>query len=169
MDEHNYFYRFHIDYIIKRGTLYKHHTYVDSAWKRLISYEQKELLRWNKKHFSSFLKAFYWRPFIKFFLDGDSPTSTYFSPVLHFKWLISIWNATLGWNRLSYELSKDVYCGCQISNQILIMTPSQRKGLIYKYPKLLKILRNSLQLMDTSQDSLESLPSSPTFTCRNNK
>ena len=36
--------------------------------------EQKELLRWNKMPFSSFLKGYHWSKEKKFFLEGKSPT-----------------------------------------------------------------------------------------------
>ena len=40
-----------------------------------ISQKQKELLTWNKKHFSSLLKGFHWsKQKNKFFLEGESPT-----------------------------------------------------------------------------------------------
>ena len=32
-----------------------------------MSWERKELFRWNKKHFSSFLKGFQWSKWRKFF------------------------------------------------------------------------------------------------------
>ena len=41
--------------------------------KNWISWEQKELLRWNNKHFSSFLKSFCWSKY-NHFLEGESPT-----------------------------------------------------------------------------------------------
>ena len=44
-----------------------------------MSWEWKELLRWNKKHFLSCLKGFQWRKQIFFFLEGESPTLTNFS------------------------------------------------------------------------------------------
>ena len=44
------------------------------SWQKLkISWEQKELLRWNKKHFSSFLKGFQWSKYHKCF-KGKNPT-----------------------------------------------------------------------------------------------
>ena len=42
--------------------------------KILISYEWEELLRRNKKHFSSFLKSFYWSKLKEFSMEGESPT-----------------------------------------------------------------------------------------------
>ena len=39
--------------------------------KILVSSKRKELLRWNKIYFSSFLKRFHWS---KSFLEGESPT-----------------------------------------------------------------------------------------------
>ena len=46
--------------------------------KTWISWEQKDLLRWNKMHFSSFLKDFHWsNKEIFFFLEGESPTLIY--------------------------------------------------------------------------------------------
>ena len=41
--------------------------------KNLKSWERKELLRWNKKHFLSFLKGFWWANNTIFF-KGESPT-----------------------------------------------------------------------------------------------
>ena len=42
--------------------------------KNLNILRTKELLRWNKKHFSSFLKGYHWSKYKKFFLEGQSPT-----------------------------------------------------------------------------------------------
>ena len=39
-----------------------------------ISWEWKELLKWNKKHFSSFLKGLY--------LDGDIPVLRFYNFVI---------------------------------------------------------------------------------------
>ena len=39
--------------------------------------DEKELLRWNKKHFSTFLKGFYLKQIKQFFLEGESPTLTW--------------------------------------------------------------------------------------------
>ena len=36
------------------------------------------LLRWNKKHFSAFLKGYHWSKWNKFFLEGESPTLSSF-------------------------------------------------------------------------------------------
>ena len=52
--------------------------------KTLVSWEWKELLRLNKKHFLSFLKGFQWSNF----LEGESPTLS-IENVLWFLWL---WN-----------------------------------------------------------------------------
>ena len=42
--------------------------------KSWISWERIELLRWNKKHFSSFSKGFHLKQIKHFFLEGESPT-----------------------------------------------------------------------------------------------
>ena len=42
-------------------------------WQKLVSWEQKELLRWNKKHFS-FLKGLQSSKITQYFLEGEGPT-----------------------------------------------------------------------------------------------
>ena len=43
-----------------------------------ISWEQRELLRWNKKH-PSFLKSYHWSKWKEFFFEGDSLTLSHSS------------------------------------------------------------------------------------------
>ena len=47
-----------------------------------MSWERKELLRWIKKQFSSFLKSFQWSKQRKFFLEDESPTLRGFKIIL---------------------------------------------------------------------------------------
>ena len=43
-------------------------------------WEEKEVLRWNKKHFSSFSKGFHWSKQNNHFLEGESPTLIWWPP-----------------------------------------------------------------------------------------
>ena len=47
----------------------------NKPWKKLKHLKnEKELLRWNKKHFPSFLKGLSIKQITQFFLEGESPT-----------------------------------------------------------------------------------------------
>ena len=59
-------------YLSNQAVLLLHGKKVNTKFKYLE--DEKELLRWNKKHFSTFLKGFYLKQIKQFFLEGESPT-----------------------------------------------------------------------------------------------
>ena len=65
-------------------------TWPNSHDKKLNILRTKELLRWNKKHSSSFLKGFQWSKERNFFLESESPTLKETRNSLK-KWPLNLW------------------------------------------------------------------------------
>ena len=61
---------------------------------------------------------------------------THFSPVLHFEWLVSMWNAALGWNRLSAHSALLIIF---ITRKRLKISCSANSVLVSRNSKLIKI------------------------------
>ena len=87
-----------------------------------MSWERKELLRWIKKQFSSFLKSFQWSKQRKFFLEDESPTLRGFKIILLTIFAkYSPWNTPpkySPWNRSLYCF-KGEWILCHAFNEFL--------------------------------------------------
>ena len=118
-------------------------------WLLLLSWERKELLRWNKKYFSSFLKGFHLSKIVSDLREGLVPISIYLqkliSPFLTSDLVFNVFKTSGKTRNCTSRKPKNVYRAWEffkLSLRIFLIVSSLQINIFIKKNDILNVTYN---------------------------